>query len=281
MTTKPFSKLFSKSFSKSYIKAFQDEILQFYYEYGRHHLSIRKTTNPYYIHVSEVMSSQTQIERVEDYFNSWISKFPTAKDVAYTNNTQLLELWQGLGYNSRALHLKEACRQICEEFNNEYPQEEYQLQQLKGVGPYVSCAILCFAFNINCGVVDTNIRRILIHFKFIDEKTSLKDIQIIAKQLCPKNKAREWNNALMDYGALYLTAKKSGIKSLGKQGKFIGSTRYIRSLIIKECLKNSSCPITTISKECEIYNLDVINIISKLEKENVIIIKDDKILLVE
>lgn len=269
------------NFSSKYIKEFQDEILNFYYENGRHNLSIRESSNPYQIHVSEIMSSQTQIERVEKYFKKWIQRYPTPQDVAYESNSELLKLWQGLGYNSRVLNLKEACKQIVEEFDNHYPQNELELQKLKGVGPYVASAILSFAYNQEVGVVDTNIRRILIHFKFISETTKSKDIQKIAKELCPKGKSKEWNNALMDYGALKLTAKKSGIKPIGKQGKFLGSSRYIRSLIVKECLRNNFILVSKVENECKKFQLNSDMIIKKLQKESVIKIETNKIYLIE
>ncbi|MCH8519946.1 MAG: Fe-S cluster assembly protein HesB [Nanoarchaeota archaeon] len=263
--------------SASTIKEFQDKIFRFYDELGRHNLSFRQTKNPYHIHISEIMLSQTQVSRVEKYFNTWIETFPTPQDVIKTSNEELLQLWQGLGYNSRVLNFKEACRQIIEEFKGEYPTSKEELMKLKGVGSYVASAICAFSYNQDIGVVDTNIRRILIYEGFANEHTPIKKLEEIAQQLVPKGRGREWNNALMDYGALKLTAQKSSVKSLGSQGKFIGSPRYIRSFIVKECLHNSQCSIQKVKEECLKYQLSYDDIIEKMIVQKIIYTQGDSI----
>lgn len=268
-------------FSKKKVEEFQDEILNFYYESGRHHLNFRQDKNPYFVHISEIMLSQTQVDRVEKYFEKWIEKYPTIQDVANSTKTELLQMWQGLGYNSRVLNFKQACQQLIEEFNGKYPKDKKELMKLKGVGPYVASAICAFSFNQTIGVVDTNVRRILIYFNFANENMKTKELEEVAQKLVPKDLGKDWTNALMDYGALKLTAKKSGIKSISKQGKFIGSSRYIRSFIIKECLKNQTISISDIELECRKYNLNYEDIISKLEKEKIIQILSNKIILIE
>lgn len=261
----------------SKIQQFQQKILNFYEKEGRHNLSFRKTKNPYYIHISEIMLSQTQVSRVEKYFTTWIETYPTLKDVVEAKNEELLQHWQGLGYNSRVLNFKEACTQILEEFNGEYPISKEELMKLKGVGSYVASAICAFAFNQDIGVVDTNIRRILIHEGFASENMSAKELEEIAQQLVPKGKGRDWNNALMDYGALKLTASKSGVKSLGGQSKFVGSSRYIRSFIVKECLHTSSCSIEKVKQECLKYHQNYDEIVEKMIVQNIIYIQGDEI----
>lgn len=257
------------------IQEFQEKILNFYKEHGRHNLSFRQTTNPYHIHISEIMLSQTQVSRVEKYFTTWIEEFPTPKDVVDATNEELLKMWQGLGFNSRVLNFKKACRQLIEEYDNEYPTTKTELMKLKGVGSYVASAICAFAYNQDIGVVDTNIRRILIHEGFAQEDTPTNDLEDIAQKLVPKEKGRDWNNALMDYGALKITATKSNIKSIGKQGKFVGSSRYIRSFIVKECLKNSFCEINKVEEECSKYSLNSLEIIDKMIIQNIVQREDD------
>jgi A/G-specific adenine glycosylase len=263
------------------VKKFQQEVLDFYANNGRFDLPFRRTTNPYHIHISEIMLSQTQVARVVGYYHKFITRFPDAESVANASNIELLEYWQGLGYNSRVLNFKTACKQLLEDFSGTYPRTDKELQLLKGVGPYVASAILAFAFNINAGVVDTNIRRILIHYGFITPNTTIKEVQQIAKQLTPEGKAREWNNALMDFGALHLTAQKTGIKSLGKQGKFVGSTRYIRSFIIRTCLQNGSCNIAEVEKLCKKYQHNAQDIIDKLLAEQIIYCKSHILYITE
>lgn len=268
-------------FSEEYVKEFQDEILSFYYEHGRHHLNFRQDKNPYFVHISEIMLSQTQVDRVEKYFSKWIQNYPTLKDVAKSSKTDLLQMWQGLGYNSRVLNFQVACQQLLEEFGSKYPLDKKELMKLKGVGTYVASAICAFSDNQTIGVVDTNVRRILIHFNFATEDMKIKELEEIAQKLVPKGKGRDWTNALMDYGALKLTAKKSGIKSVGKQGKFVGSTRYIRSLIMKECLKNGFCNMDSIEIECEKYSLNSQEIVDKMIKEGIIFEEKNNIYLIE
>ena len=262
-------------------KGFQNKILNWYYENGRHHLSFRKSQNSYHVHISEIMLSQTQVDRVEKYFQKWIEKYPTPKDVVQASKSELLHMWQGLGYNSRVLNFQIACSQICEEFRGEYPKTKDELMTLKGVGPYVASAICAFAYNQDIGVVDTNIRRILIYEGFATEDMKTKELEEIAQNLVPKSKGREWTNALMDYGALELTAKKAGIKSVGKQRKFVGSTRFIRSFIVKECLTNGSILIEDVEKECKKYNLNVNEIVEKMIKEGVVVEEEGVLRIVE
>ena len=101
-----------------------------------------------------------------------------------------------------------------------FPTTYEDLLVLPGIGDYVANAILSFAYNQDVAVIDTNIRRILIHQFQLDEKISLKDLKTIALEVLPRGYARDWYNALMDYGALELTAKKSGIRPTTRQSKF-------------------------------------------------------------
>ncbi len=257
------------------ISAFQEEVFTFYHEHGRHELSFRQTQDPYHIHLSEIMLSQTQVSRVETYFCDWLEVFPSLADIAHASTTELLTHWQGLGYNSRVLHFQHACQIILTKHRGIYPKNEAQLLALKGVGPYVASAILAFAFNINVGVVDTNIRRILLYYGFIDEHTPTKKIQQIAQSLTPLGRAREWNNALMDFGALKLTAKSTGIASLSKQGKFAGSTREVRSFIVKSCVSQGYCTVAQVEQFCQINAHNSEAIIQKLIGENIIVRTDN------
>ncbi len=259
-----------KKISEKEIKEFQRKIL-FWYQKNKRKLPWRETQNPYHILVSEIMLQQTQVNRVIPYYNRFLQFFPTLESLAKADKTTLLENWSGLGYNSRVLRLQK-CAQILAERNQKIPKDEESLLQFPGIGPYTANAILAFAFNKPVPVIDTNIRRVLMHELDLPESIALQELQTIAQQCIPKNKSREWHNALMDYGAMKATARKTGIEPLSKQSKFLGSTRWVRGQIIKHLLKNKELSILQLKSQLEEkYEPKIIEeIIEKMEKENII-----------
>jgi A/G-specific adenine glycosylase len=271
------------------VEEIQEKILDFYNS-NKRDLPWRHTQNPYYIHLSEIMLQQTQVSRVIEYYNKFTSIYPTLESMAQAPKPELLSNWQGLGYNNRILRLQKTAQIIQKEYKREYPQIQKELEKLPGIGSYTSGAILSFAFNQESKVVDTNIRRILIHEFNLDEEIKQKELEEIAQIITPKGKAREWNNALMDYGALELSAKKTKIKSKGKQSKFIGSTRWVRSQILKQLLEQqetqdgykngdeievSGINIEEVREKYVDYDLD--SILEKMQKDDLIIIKENMI----
>lgn len=221
------------------IKQFQDKILAWY--------AINKRSLPwrdapygaslqeraYQVFISEVMSQQTQISRVVSKFEMWMQKFPTIEHLTVAKVAEVLHYWSGLGYNRRALNLKKAAEMIVKNFDGKFPNTEKELLQLPGIGRYTARAILCFAFDQQVAVVDTNIRKIIVTQFGIDGDE--KELQEIADQLLPKGRAYEWNQALMDYAAAVLKQEKIPIP---RQSKFIGSHRYYRGQVLKYLLKN-------------------------------------------
>lgn len=236
------------------------------------------------------MLCQTQVSRVINYYNDWLRRFPTVEDLAQATNTEVLSARSGLGYNSRGLRLRSAAQQVVSYksqviswTNNstlntqhlEFPTTYEDLIELPGIGDYVANAILAFAYNQDVAVIDTNIRRILIHQFSLDEKISLKDLKTIALEILPRGYARDWYNALMDYGALELTARKSGIRPTTRQSKFEGSRRQVRAWIIKLII-NSQWGIINYGdiQNCFPDRNDVQSIIEELVKEGVVEIED-------
>ncbi|MHA2199499.1 MAG: Fe-S cluster assembly protein HesB, partial [Candidatus Thorarchaeota archaeon] len=134
----------------------------------------------------------------------FLRQYPTLEALAAADSKELLQLWSGLGYNRRAIWLREAARQIVEE--EEFPKTVEGLRDLKGIGPYTSRSILIFAFNEDLAAVDTNIRRVLIASGFAEEKMSNNQLQKIADDLLLRGRSHDWHNALMDYGSLVLTS---------------------------------------------------------------------------
>jgi A/G-specific adenine glycosylase len=214
------------------IKLFQKKILAWYTE-NKRELPWRLKREPYQIFVSEIMSQQTQISRVVPKFETWMKNFPTVESLAAASVSEVLRYWSGLGYNRRALNLKKTAEIIVKNFAGKFPITEKELLLLPGIGKYTARAILCFAYNQQVAVVDTNIRKILVtQFGFDGNE---KELYLAAEQLLPKDKAYEWNQALMDYAAAVLKKEKILIP---RQSKFIGSHRYYRGQVLKYLLEH-------------------------------------------
>ncbi|MCF2137586.1 MAG: Fe-S cluster assembly protein HesB [Candidatus Thorarchaeota archaeon] len=212
------------------IKDFQQEIMDWWRNNARD-LPWRREPTPYHVLVSEIMLQQTQVSRVIPKYHQFLNEFPTIPELARADTRRLLQVWSGLGYNRRALWLREAAAEIVK--IGEFPQTPQELRKLKGIGPYTSRSILIFAFNRDLAAVDTNIRRVFIARGFAEEDTTDKDLQEIADTLLLRGRSRDWHNALMDYGAIMLDAASTGITPRTTQSRFKGSTRQVRGAIIK------------------------------------------------
>ncbi len=252
-------------------KAFQRKILQWYAKHQRSHLPWRKTTNPYHILVSEIMLQQTQVGRVIPYYLAFIQKFPTIRHLAKAKGRALLTAWSGLGYNRRALHLKRIAQILVTTYKGKVPDNAEDLQKLPGIGIYTSHAILAFAFNREAPAIDTNIRRVLLSEFTLNQGIPHQELEAFARSLIPQGKSRVWNSALMDYGALIATAKKTGISSVSRQPLFQGSTRQIRGNIIHCLISTPSLPLSALQKKFP--HRDINPLIAKMEKEGLLIIK--------
>jgi A/G-specific adenine glycosylase len=214
------------------VNALQKKIFSYYEKEGRD-LPWRHTTNRYYILVSELMLQQTQVSRVIEKYVAWIERFPTVQSLAKAPLKEVLALWSGLGYNSRAKRLQDTAKILMEKYNGKVPSTAEELITLPGIGPYTSRSVLIFADNQDLATVDTNIRRILIHELQLPETISDKELFAHAQKLLPKGRSRDWHNALMDYGATHLSARKTGIQAKTKQSTFKNSRRYYRGQILK------------------------------------------------
>jgi A/G-specific adenine glycosylase len=231
---------------------FQHIILTHYKESGRS-FPWREDTNPWGVLVSEFMLQQTQTERVIDYWNRWMEKWPAPKDLAGASLEEVLREWSGLGYNRRARFLKEAAIQITHEYNGQVPQDRDQLKTLKGIGEYSSGAIACFAYNVPCVFIETNIRRVLIHFYFQDQ-SDIKDNELfpILEETLYRENPRLWYWALMDYGAeLKKVTVNPNRRSAHytKQSKFEGSLRQVRGAIVKTLAKEGAATIEALQSK--------------------------------
>jgi A/G-specific adenine glycosylase len=265
------------------ITQFQKKILSWYSEY-KQDFPWRKTRDPYHILVSEVMLQQTQVSRVIPKFNDWLKRFPTIESLAKAPVSEVLRQWSGLGYNRRALFLKKAAVEIVEKYNGNFPQDEKILRTLPGIGEYTARALLCFAFNKQISVVDTNVRKvILVTFFNGGNLMTEKEIISIAEQLLPVGSAYDWNQALMDYSRTMLGKEKIQIP---KQSKFLGSRRYYRGQIIKLLLQKKKIPIDKIGQlikgDFNKSDMDWLQgLLKELEDEGFVLIKNDFVSLAD
>src|SRR5665213_252944 len=223
------------------IQSFKKTIWQYYKKHGRSLIPWRKTRDPYKILVSELMLQQTQVSRVTPKYLAFIKKFPTFKSLAEASVPSVLEMWQGLGYNRRALYLKKTAEIVQEKYKGKLPHNLELLIELPGIGKNTAAAICAYSFNLPVVFIETNIRRIFIHFFFPNKKQvdDTEILKLVQKTLDQKN-PREWYWALMDYGSFLKTQvenpnRKS--KHYTKQSKFKGSDREIRGKILRILLK--------------------------------------------
>lgn len=190
--------------------------------------------------VSEIMLQQTQVSRVLPKYKEFLRVFPNPKALAYAQDAPLLALWSGLGYWRRAKFLKETCNIITAKYNGKFPKDFSTLQTLPGIGPYTAGAIACFAFGNKEPFIDTNIRRVYLHF-FFKHKTDITDAEILtfAKKAMYHQDPRQWHWALFDYGAMVLKDKKINRNSrhYAKQSAFTGSFRSYRAKIMRYLLQ--------------------------------------------
>jgi A/G-specific adenine glycosylase len=167
--------------------------------------------DPYHVWVSETMLQQTQAATVIPYFTRFIEEFPTIRSLAQADQQQILRLWQGLGYYSRARNLHKAAIRVVENYKGELPPNLQQLQALPGVGPYTAGAIASIAFGIRAPVIDGNVARVLCRLDRIeaDPRQSLTRQRLWrrAEQLVPQDRAGDFNSALMELGATVCTAR--------------------------------------------------------------------------
>jgi len=162
----------------------------------------RETDDPYAILVSEIMSQQTQLDRVVSAWADFIDRWPTVKALADTPRGEVVSFWSShsLGYNNRAKYLHEAATQISTEYDGEFPESPSELQELMGVGPYTANAVASFAFNTGNAVVDTNVKRVL--YRAFDVPDDDAAFEGVADELMPAGESRGWNNAIMELGGV-------------------------------------------------------------------------------
>jgi len=185
--------------------------LQQWYLQNKRDLPWRKTVDPYKIWLSEIMLQQTRVAQGTPYFLSFIRAFPSVFDLAKANEEQVLKLWQGLGYYSRARNLHKTAQYVAHELSGIFPDNYNDLLKLKGVGEYTAAAIASFSYNEAVPVVDGNVFRVLSRYFNIETDiaaaSAKKEFAALAFELMPKDNPALFNQAIMEFGALQCVPK--------------------------------------------------------------------------
>nr|WP_284694496.1 A/G-specific adenine glycosylase [Geomonas sp. Red32] len=227
--------------SEEEASAFRERILAYYRAHGRS-LPWRETRDPYAILVSEIMLQQTQVDRVREKYRAFLAVFPGFEELARAPLADVLSLWQGLGYNRRAISLKLCAEAVVERCGGRLPGGIPELEALPGIGPYTARAVALFAFGEPTPFIETNIRSVYLHHFFPgEEKVSDALILPLVEATMDREDPREWYYALMDYGSqLKRTGENPSRRSAHhtRQSPFRGSNREQRSLILKAILAN-------------------------------------------
>lgn len=208
-----------------------DKLLDWFASHQRP-LPWREGYDPYAVWISEMMLQQTQMDRVVDYFERWMARFPDVASVAAAAEDDILKAWEGLGYYRRARAIHQAAKTMVAEHGGTVPDDDAAVRALPGVGPYTAGAIVSIAFNRPAPLVDANVERVFARIFDLDapvkEPETRRFIWDTAETLIPPGRAREFNQALMELGALV-------------------------------CGKNPRCSACPITEHCEAHRLGIVH----------------------
>ena len=240
------------------------EALVSWYEADHRDYPWRETTDPYPILVSEVMSQQTQLDRVVAAWQDFLDEWPTVEALADADRADVVGFWtdHSLGYNNRAKYLHEAARQVVSEHDGAFPETPDGLQELMGVGPYTANAVASFAFDAGDAVVDTNVKRVL--YRAFDVPDDDGEFERVANEVMPPGESRVWNNAIMELGGVacgktprcdeaecpwreWCHAYGTGdftAPDVPTQPSFDGSRRQMRGRVVKALREYESLPLS-------------------------------------
>jgi len=225
-----------RTLTPSAVKAFRRAVYK-HYDKNARDLPWRRTDDPYRILVSEIMLQQTQVERVLQKYDPFLERFPGFEALAAASLRDVLAAWQGLGYNRRAMALQRTAQRVIAEFGGIPPDSVETLKTLPGIGRATAGALAAFVFRKPSAFVETNIRRVFIHFFFRGEnRVAVREILSLVEQTLDRSSVRTWYYALMDYGAMLKTAEGNPNRRSAhyhRQSAFSGSDRQIRGLILR------------------------------------------------
>lgn len=200
----------------------------------------RNTRDPYEIWISEVMLQQTQVARVLTRWERFLARFPTVDALAAASSGDVVEEWQGMGYNRRALALKRAADICSEQFGGRMPEGVEELVKLPGIGEATAAGITAFSHDVPCTYIETNVRAVFIHRFFPDaERVTDKQLLPLVEAACPTEDVRGWYYALLDVGThLKRTQINPSRRAAAytRQSAFEGSRRQKRSWLLREVM---------------------------------------------
>lgn len=190
-------------------RKFRSRLLAWYARHKRD-LPWRRTRDPYHILVSEIMLQQTQVERVIPKYHEFLRRYPTLEALARAPRAQVKRSWYPLGYNIRPVHLHLVARETMARYGGRLPDDPETLQTFKGIGRYTAGAIASFAYGKPAPILDTNVKRVLgrVFYGTDGRRVKERDLWALAGALVPRRRAYDFNQALMDFGATWCTARK-------------------------------------------------------------------------
>ncbi len=207
----------------------------------------RYISDPYAVMLSEIMLQQTQVSRVEKYWTRFLNQFPNLDALAAAAVSDVVQAWQGLGYNRRALSLKKTAEICSAQFQGKLPKTEEELLSLPGIGPATAAGIMAFAYHLPAVYLETNVRTVFLHELF-PEADEVKDKELIPyiEDACPDTRVDAWYYALLDYGAhLKLSVANPSRRSAhyARQSTFEGSRRQKRAEILRIVLAGGNLSV--------------------------------------
>ena len=267
---------------------FQDfnRYLLIWYKKNKRNFTWRGSRDPWKILLLEVLSQQTQLERANEYYELFISKYPNPESMARKRARTILRDWSGLGYNNRALRLHETSKLIAKHGWEEYKEN---LSSLPGVGEYTKNAIEAFAYGERVIPVDVNIMRVLrrYHGKNVNKNWIEDNLDTLIESSDPRN----WNQAIMDLSSIICKSKEPAcslcpientcskfieVREGPKQSPFKGSSREKRGKILKQLLNSRELNFSDVQKLTKSSQKEMLALLNKMEDDKLINVNEEK-----
>lgn len=206
-----------------------------WYQLEKRELPWRETLNPYYIWISEIILQQTRVNQGLPYYFKFVDKFPKIYDLATANEEEVLKIWQGLGYYSRARNMQKAAKMVVNDLKGDFPDNFKDIKKLPGVGDYTAAAIASFAFEEPVPVVDGNVKRVFARFLGLHDNIQSAKFQSAAfthlLEVIPKNKPSIFNQAIMELGALICTPKNPNCENCPMAVNCVAKSKNLQNVL--------------------------------------------------